>query len=91
MVLAVSLDNFNNQVHHNKVASQLEAYSTEVLHEKQTADTSDRMDISRSVAPEELQELIAKSTAKAMSSLTREIQSLKAKLDNQTSNKTPSS
>ena len=81
-ILCTTLDNFNNQVKSNKVASQLEAYSTEILCEKATAATAERMDITKSVTPEEMQELVQKSTAAAVSNLTREIQSLRDKLTN---------
>ena len=86
-VLVVSIDNYNNQVDTNKATSQLAAFQTEILHEQATADTVNQMDFSPSVSPQELGELIAKSTSKAVSSLTREIQSLKSRLDNSTSNK----
>ena len=79
-ILVTSIDNYNTQVNTNNVNSQLEAFSTEVLHEQATERTVDQMDISPSVSPTELQELIAKSTSKAVDSLSREIQSLKSKL-----------
>ena len=78
--LVTSLDQYSGQIFTNKATTQLHAFSTEVLHEKATADTSARMDFSPSVTPQELNELIEKSTANAVSSLSREIQSLKAKL-----------
>ena len=46
------------------------------------ADTSAQMDLSPSLTPQELEELIAKSAKKAVSDLSREIQSLKARLTN---------
>ena len=86
-ILVVSIDNCQNQVNTNKATSQLEAFKTELLHEQMTSDTANQMDLSPSVSPQELEELIAKSTSKAVSSLTREIQSLKSKLENSTSNR----
>ena len=86
-LLVVSIDNYQNQVNTNKATSQLEAFHTELLHEQATSDTANQMDFSPSVSPQELEELIAKSTSKAVSSLTREIQSLKSKLNNSTSSK----
>ena len=80
--LVTSVDKYIDQVNANKAASQLEAFSTELLHEKSTADTAAQMDLSPSVTPQELEELIAKSTKKAVSDLSREIQSLKARLTN---------
>ena len=80
ITLVTSLDQYRGQVTTNKATSQLEAFSTEVLHEKITSDTAAQMDFSPSVTPQELHELIKKSTANAVSSLSREIQSLKAKL-----------
>ena len=80
-ILVTSIDNYNTQVNTNMANSQLEAFSTEVLHEQATAKTAEQMDFSPSVSPQELEELIAKSTSKAVSSLSREIQSLKSKLE----------
>ena len=80
-ILVTSIDNYNTQVKTNSATSQLEAFSTEVLHEQATAKTAEQMDFSPSVSPQELEELIAKSTSKAVSSLSREIQSLKSKLE----------
>ena len=62
-VLVVSIDNYNNQVDTNKATSQLAAFQTEILHEQATADTVNQMDFSPSVSPQELGELIAKSTS----------------------------
>ena len=84
--LVTSVDNYINQINANKAASKLEAFSTEILYEKATADTSEQMDLRQSVSPQVLEELIAKSTKKAVSDLSREIQSLKAKLTNQNKN-----
>ena len=89
-VLVTSIDNYDTQVNTNKAASQLEAFTTELLHEQATSDTATQMDFSPSVSPQELQELIAKSTSKAVSTLTREIQSLKSKLENSKSNNSTS-
>ena len=86
--IVTSLDNYTEQVNANKSASQLEAFSTEILHEKATTETSEQMDISPSVTPQELEELITKSTKKAVSELSREIQSLKSKLANKTNDTT---
>ena len=83
-ILCTSIDTYLNQVHQNRINSKLEAYSTEVLHETATSETQDRMDISPSVSPEEMQEMVKKSTDKAVSGLQKELQSLKAKLNNQT-------
>ena len=80
ITLTVSLDNYTGQVTTNKATSQLTAFSTEILHEKATSETAEQMDFNPSVTPQVLTELIQKSTATAVSSLTREIQSLKAKL-----------
>ena len=85
-LLVTAIDNYNSQVTTNKAASQLEAFATEILHEQATSDTANQMDFSPSVSPQELEELIAKSTSKAVSSLTREIQSLKSKLENSKKN-----
>ena len=78
-ILHTSFMQYENQVHTNKVASQLEAYSTEVLHENATANTTERMDTSNHITPEN-KEVVKKSTQTAISSLTKEIQSLKDKL-----------
>ena len=80
VIICTSIDNYVNQVNTNKVTSKLEAYGSEILLEKATADTTEMMDLSKSVAPEELQELVTKSTNAAVSSLKKEIQSLKDKL-----------
>ena len=80
IILGQSLDNFNNQQYANKVSTKLEAYSTEVLSEKATVETIERMDTATSVTPQELQELVKKSTEAAVSPLQKEIQSLKSKL-----------
>ena len=85
-VLLTSIDNYTNQVLSNKIASTLEAYGHEVLLETTTSETTEMMDLSKSVAPEELQELVKKSTDSAISSLTKEIQSLRDKLNNSKSN-----
>ena len=87
-ILVTSINNYNTQVKTNSANSQLEAFSTEVLHEQTTAKTAEQMDFSPSVSPQELEELIAKSTSKAVSSLSREIQSLKSKLENTQSTQT---
>ena len=79
-ILCTSIDTFINQVQTNKITNTLEAYGSEILLDQATADTTNHMDLSRSVAPEELQELVKKSTATALSSLTKEIQSLRDKL-----------
>ena len=84
--LVTSINRYTEQVQANKAASQLEAFSTELLHEKATADTSVQMDLSPSVTPQELEELITKSTKKVVSDLSREIQSLKARLSNTNKN-----
>ena len=81
-VLVTSIDNYNTQVTTNKASFQLEAFMTELLHEQATSDTSNQMDFSPSVSPQELQELVSKSTSKVVSSLTHEIQSLKSQLKN---------
>ena len=81
-ILVTAIDNYNFQVATNKATSQLEAFTTELLHEQATSDTVNQMDFSPTVSPQELEELITKSTSKAVSSLKREIQSLKSKLDN---------
>ena len=78
-ILIVPIDNYLNQVHTNKASSQLEAFSTEILYKKATAETANQMELSQSVTPQELEELIAKSTSKAVSTLSKEIQSLKSK------------
>ena len=83
-VLVVPLENYLNQVHTNKASSQLEAFSTEILYERATAETAHQMELSQSVTPQELEELITKSTSKAVASLSKEIQSLKSKLANAT-------
>ena len=85
-ILVTSIDNYTNQVNTNTATSQLEALRTELLHEQETAKTAEQMDFSPSVSPQEQQELIAKSTSQAVSGLSREIQSLKAKLENSNSN-----
>ena len=84
--LVTSIDRYTEQVQANKAASQLEAFGTELLHEKATADTSAQMDLSPSVTPQELEELITKSTKKVVSDLSRKIQSLKARLSNTNKN-----
>ena len=81
-ILHTSFNQYENQVRSNQVASQLAAYSTEVLVDKSTSDTAERMDASPSITPENMQELVKKTTATAISSLTKEIQSLKDKLRN---------
>ena len=81
-VLVIPLDNYLNQVHTNKASSQLEAFSTEILYERATAETAHQMELSQSVTPQELEELINKSTSKAVATLSKEIQSLKSKLAN---------
>ena len=81
-ILVVAIDNYKTQVNTNKATSQLEAFHTELLHEQATSDTANQMNFSPSVSPQELEELIAKSTSKAVASLTREVQSLKSKLEN---------
>ena len=83
-VLVVPLDNYLNQVHTNKASFQLEAFSTEILYERATAETAHQMELSQSVTPQELEELISKSTSKAVASLSKEIQSLKSRLANAT-------
>ena len=83
-ILVIPMDNYQVQVHTNKAATQLEALSTEILYEKATAETANQMELSQSVTPQELEELITKSTSKAVSTLSREIQSLKARLANAT-------
>ena len=86
IVLCTSLDNFNSQVHSNKVASKLEAYSTEVLCEAATSETVEQMEGIPSVTPETMKEMVQKSTDEAMDSLKREIQSLKSRLKNSVAN-----
>ena len=80
ITLVTSLDQYSGQVTTNQATSQLAAFSTEILRERATSNTAEQMDFSPSVTPQVLNELIQKSTATAVSSLTREIQSLKAKL-----------
>ena len=56
-----------------------------MLYERATVKTAEQMDFSPSVSPQELEKLIAKSTSKAVSNLSREIQSLKSKLEHSNS------
>lgn len=71
-----SFDEYLDQVHKNKVASQLKAYQTEILAENATLETVQQLDMEDSTTPERLKELIAKEAKKAVTDLERQIQSL---------------
>lgn len=75
MLLCTSLDNYIYQATTNKVAFQLEAYGSDVLFEKATSDITEMMDLSRSLAPEELQELVNRNNGIALLSLTKDPES----------------